>query len=163
VQASLMLGGYDSSRFSLKNLTLPFYNDVARRFVVEFTKMKYILARVSTITTPITLMPETISMYTDSTIPFIYLPTSICSKFESEFGLQWDVKLRNLHRQRNTTHRTTKREPKYHPHNSQYCKPELGHHPLICHLRPHSHLPHSLQPLQHHRLNSLLSSQKSRQ
>jgi hypothetical protein len=75
----------------LKNLTLPFYNDVAHRFVVEFTTMKYIPARVSTITAPITLMSETISMYIDFTIPFIYLPNSICSKFESEFGLQWDV------------------------------------------------------------------------
>jgi PKD repeat protein len=67
------------------------YNDVARRFIAELTTVKYIPTGVSTITTPITLMSEPISMYIDSTIPFIYLPTSICSKFESEFGLQWDA------------------------------------------------------------------------
>jgi hypothetical protein len=36
-------------------------------------------------------MSETISMLIDSTIPFIYLPTNVCSKFESELGLQWDA------------------------------------------------------------------------
>lgn len=90
-QGSLTLGGYDTSRFVSNNLTFPFYEDNSRRFIVELSAVKYIPAGVSTITTPITLMSETISMLIDSTIPFIYLPTGVCSKFESEFGLQWDA------------------------------------------------------------------------
>jgi hypothetical protein len=58
--------------------------------MVELTTIKYVPTGVSTVTTPVTLMPETISMLIDSTIPFIYLPTDVCSRFESEFGLQWD-------------------------------------------------------------------------
>lgn len=36
-------------------------------------------------------MSETLSMYIDSTIPYIYLPVDICDKFESAFGLVWNA------------------------------------------------------------------------
>lgn len=36
-------------------------------------------------------MSETLSMYIDSTISYIYLPVDICAKFEYAFGLVWDA------------------------------------------------------------------------
>jgi hypothetical protein len=90
VQGSLTLGGYDASRFGSKNVTFPFYPDTARRLIAEMTAITYIPTGISTTATTTTLMSETISMYIDSTIPFIYLPTDICTRFETAFGLQWD-------------------------------------------------------------------------
>lgn len=90
-QGSLTLGGYDSSRFSpSKNLTLPFYKDVSRRFIVDLTAITYTPAGISTITTSTTLADKRIPMYIDSTIPYIYLPIDMCNKFESNFGLHYD-------------------------------------------------------------------------
>jgi hypothetical protein len=86
----LTLGGYDASRFSAKNLTIPFYTDTARKFITDLTAITYIPTGVSTITSSKTLMSETISMFIDSTIPYIYLPTPICDRFEAAFGLQWN-------------------------------------------------------------------------
>jgi hypothetical protein len=71
-------------------VTFSFYNDVSRRFLANLRAITYIPTGVSTVTTSTTLMSETISMYIDSTIPYIYLPIDICAKFESAFGLTWD-------------------------------------------------------------------------
>lgn len=91
VQGSLTLGGYDSSRFGAeKNVTFPFNNDVARRFIVELRSIKYVPTGLSTVTTSTTLMAGTISVYIDSTIPYIYLPTNVCDRFALAFGLEWD-------------------------------------------------------------------------
>jgi hypothetical protein len=90
VQGSLTLGGYDASRIGSKNVTFPFYPDTARRLIADVTTITYIPTGVSTTTTTTTLMSETISMYIDSTIPFIYLPTGLCTRFETAFGLVWD-------------------------------------------------------------------------
>ncbi|TVY52547.1 Candidapepsin-8 [Lachnellula cervina] len=90
VQGSLTLGGYDASRFSSQNVTLPFYDDVARRFLVQVSAIKYIPTGLSTTTTSTTLASDPISLYIDSTVPYIYLPDAICEKFESAFGLKWN-------------------------------------------------------------------------
>jgi hypothetical protein len=60
------------------------------RFIVELTAVTYLPTGVSTITTAISLMPESLYISIDSTIPYIYLPVIICDLFEAEFGLQWD-------------------------------------------------------------------------
>ncbi|TVY48337.1 Candidapepsin [Lachnellula occidentalis] len=90
VQGSLTLGGYDASRFSSQNITLPFYDDVSRRFLVQISAIKYIPTGLSTITTTTTLASDPISLYIASTVPYIYLPSAICAKFESAFGLNWN-------------------------------------------------------------------------
>jgi hypothetical protein len=91
VQGSLTLGGYDSSRISSKNVTFSMYPDVARRFVANLRSITYtptgVLATSSTTTT---LMSSSISMYIDSTVPYIYLPTAICDNFAAAFGLQYN-------------------------------------------------------------------------
>ncbi|KAG4436710.1 hypothetical protein IFR05_007824 [Cadophora sp. M221] len=91
IQGSLTLGGYDTSQFDSKNVTFPFYNDVSRRFLTDLRSITYIPTGVSTITTSTTLMSQSISMYIDSTIPYIYLPLDACAKFESAFGLVWNA------------------------------------------------------------------------
>lgn len=91
VQGSLTLGGYDSSRFNIeKNVTFSFNNDVARRLVVQLRSINYVPTGLSTVTTSTTLMSGTISIFVDSTIPYIYLPTAVCDRFASAFGLEWD-------------------------------------------------------------------------
>ncbi|TVY15848.1 Candidapepsin-8 [Lachnellula arida] len=90
VQGSLTLGGYDASRFSSQNITLPVYDDVSRRFLIQVSAIKYIPTGLSTTTTSITLASDPISLYIDSTVPYIYLPGAICAKFESAFGLKWN-------------------------------------------------------------------------
>ena len=37
-----------------------------------------------------TLSPEPFSTCVDSTVPFLYLPTSVCQRFEEAFGLTYD-------------------------------------------------------------------------
>jgi hypothetical protein len=90
VQGSLTLGGYDASRLGSKNVTFPFYPDTARRLIADITTITYIPTGISTTTTTTTLTSETISMYIDSTVPFIYLPTGLCTRFEAAFGIVWD-------------------------------------------------------------------------
>ncbi|KAH7336109.1 aspartic peptidase domain-containing protein [Rhexocercosporidium sp. MPI-PUGE-AT-0058] len=91
LQGSLTLGGYDSSRFDSKNVTFPFYNDVSRRFIADLRSITYMPTGVSTVTSSTTLVSQSISMYIDSTIPYIYLPLDACAKFESAFGLVWNA------------------------------------------------------------------------
>lgn len=86
----MTLGGYDVSRFGSKNLTIPFYSDVSRRYLVQLSSIKYIPTGLSTSTTASVLSSDSISIYIDSTIPYIYLPDTVCSKFESAFGLSWN-------------------------------------------------------------------------
>ncbi|TVY27669.1 Candidapepsin-8 [Lachnellula hyalina] len=90
VQGILTLGGYDASRFSSQNITLHFYDAVSRRFLVQLSAIKYIPTGLSTTTTTTTLASDPISLYIDSTVPYIYLPGAICKKFESAFGLTWN-------------------------------------------------------------------------
>lgn len=90
VQGSLTLGGYDTSRFDTKNITFPFYDDVARNFVVQLRAITYNSAGVSTNTASTTLMSTPIPMSIDSTIPYIYLPEDVCDRFANAFGLQWN-------------------------------------------------------------------------
>ncbi|KAF4619039.1 hypothetical protein G7Y89_g14808 [Cudoniella acicularis] len=89
VQGSLILGGYDTSRFSPQNLTFDMYEDVTRRFIVDLASIAYVPAGSST-TIGTTLTFEKISMFIDSTIPDFYLPIDICARFEEVFGLQWN-------------------------------------------------------------------------
>ncbi|KAL2074840.1 hypothetical protein VTL71DRAFT_8619 [Oculimacula yallundae] len=107
VQGSLTLGGYDTSRFSTNNLTFPFYNDNSRRFLVSLRSVSYKPTGVSTITTSTTLSSDAISIYIDSTIPYIYLPLAACAKFESEFGLTWDA-INEIYTLNETAHNTLK-------------------------------------------------------
>ena len=85
VLGSLTLGGYDSARFVPNNVTFDFDARDIRDLSVDISSITYTEKSQNT-----TLMSSPISAYLDSTIPWIYLPLSVCQKFESAFGLEYD-------------------------------------------------------------------------
>lgn len=79
---SLILGGYDSSRFIPNNLTFALNVDVGLAIPLE---------SITTGEDNTSLLTEPLKSITiDSTFPYIYLPTSACALFESKFNLVWD-------------------------------------------------------------------------
>ena len=86
VLGSLTLGGYDSARFIPNDLTFDFSAQDIRDLSVSITSITH---TQNTQTTPL-LSSGPISAYLDSTIPWIYLPLSVCQAFESAFGLDYD-------------------------------------------------------------------------
>ena len=81
VFGSLVLGGYDSSRFIPNNLTFQFSVD---------TELATGLDAITT-GTGVSLLPSPIkSISLDSTVPYIYLPTEACVLFENAFDLTWN-------------------------------------------------------------------------
>ena len=43
--------------------------------------------------TAVSLLPDPVLTFIDSTLPFIYLPSSACQLFEKSLGLQWNATL----------------------------------------------------------------------
>ncbi|KAE9375809.1 acid protease [Stipitochalara longipes BDJ] len=81
VLGSLVLGGYDSSRFVKNNVS--FGLDVDTEIAVTLEAI--------TTGTGQSLLPSTVTaIYLDSTLPYIYLPTDACALFETAFGLTWN-------------------------------------------------------------------------
>lgn len=78
----MVLGGYDASKFKPNNLTFDFGPEYNRELLLE-------LNEIQTEKGP-SLLAKPISMYLDSTVPYIYLPEAACAMFESTFGLVWD-------------------------------------------------------------------------
>ena len=84
VLGSLVLGGYDSSKFIPNDLTFGFGPEDDRELIVQLQQIS------ATGTTNPTLLSSAIPMFIDSTVPHIWLPLSVCELFESAFGLTWD-------------------------------------------------------------------------
>jgi hypothetical protein len=82
VFGSLVLGGYDTSRFNPNNLTFNFGPQDDRELLVQLNKI--------TTDDGTSLLQQPISIFLDSTVPYIYLPEAACAMFESTFGLIWD-------------------------------------------------------------------------
>jgi hypothetical protein len=81
VLGSLILGGYDSSRFVKNNLS--FALDVDTEIAVGLQAI--------TTGTGQSLLPSPITAISlDSTLPYVYLPIEACTQFESVFGLTWN-------------------------------------------------------------------------
>ena len=83
VYGSLVLGGYDSTRFEPNSLTFPFGTDISFDFQVA-------IQIVSTSLTTDNLLDKGIIAYISTVVPDIWLPESVCDKFEEAFGLKWD-------------------------------------------------------------------------
>jgi Eukaryotic aspartyl protease len=81
---SLLLGGYDSSRFVPNNLTIGLGQDISRNILVGVQSIRHGEA---------SLLDQAIIAYIDSTIPHIWLPVQVCQNFERAFGLTWDPEL----------------------------------------------------------------------
>jgi len=88
VLGSLTLGGYDSSRFSANNLTIPLAPDTTRELMVGIQS----ISSVDHSGTTSNLLPTGIMSLVDSTVPQIWLPIAACQAFEKAFGLTFDQK-----------------------------------------------------------------------
>lgn len=85
VYGSLVLGGYDTNRFEPNPVTFPFGSDQSFDFQVA----------IQSITTSLTndaLLDTGIIAYISTLVPDIWLPESVCKKFEEAFNLTWDSK-----------------------------------------------------------------------
>jgi Eukaryotic aspartyl protease len=87
VFGSLILGGFDASKFVPNNLTWAFNEDVTRDLVVNVASIS-----MSTGGSNITLSNKSFSAFIDSTVPYFYLPADACRQFEQAFGLTYDNK-----------------------------------------------------------------------
>lgn len=81
VLGSLVLGGYDTSKFIPNSLTWGLAPADDRDLVVQ----------IEAITSgDESLLPTAIPAFLDSTVPYIYLPIEACKLFEDAFELVWD-------------------------------------------------------------------------
>lgn len=84
VFGSLMLGGYDTTRFQPNNISIPFGANISRDLLVG---VKSITSNASTAQ----LLPGGgIYAAIDSLVSTIWLPESACTAFEQAFNLTWD-------------------------------------------------------------------------
>ncbi|KAL6715357.1 hypothetical protein ACLMJK_007623 [Lecanora helva] len=86
VLGSLTLGGFDSARSSIHNVSFPLAGDDSSSPVLS---IKSITAS-GTINQDADILTESVSATIDTTLPFIWLPVSACTKFEKAFGLMWN-------------------------------------------------------------------------
>ena len=86
VLGSLTLGGYDTSRFHSNLVAFPFNDQDIRALSVQLASITHTVNSSNT-----TLLVVPISVFIDSTIPWIYLPVDVCEKFEEAFGISWDA------------------------------------------------------------------------
>ncbi|EMD66001.1 hypothetical protein COCSADRAFT_35932 [Bipolaris sorokiniana ND90Pr] len=85
VPASLVLGGYDGSRAS-KPLTVKINTDMSRALTVSI----HDIVATGTLNGTLSLVnSERILAPLDSSIPELWLPKSVCDRFESVFGLEY--------------------------------------------------------------------------
>ena len=84
---SLILGGYDASRFEPNDILFPFNDTNAGDFIVNIGSTFLINNSV-----PLTLATkgESLAVRIDSTTPYIILPETVYTSFEEAFGLVWD-------------------------------------------------------------------------
>ncbi|KAI9740178.1 MAG: hypothetical protein M1834_004756 [Cirrosporium novae-zelandiae] len=82
---SLILGGYDATRFTPNNLSIPFSGDSSRDHVIAIES----ITSNATSSSLLSLL-DSIYAYIDTTVNHIWLPISVCEAFESTFGLVYD-------------------------------------------------------------------------
>lgn len=83
VYGSLVLGGYDQSKFVPTNVTVPFAGDVSRDLVIG-------VQSITSGSTSLTSTSGSFYAFIDSTVSYLYLPLTVCEAFESAFGLTWN-------------------------------------------------------------------------
>jgi len=93
VFGSLTLGGYDESRFNkpsatAQTLTFPFYTDIARDLLVGISSIT--TSKTVSSSSESKLLSDGIFAFIDTTLPYLWLPTSVCESFENAFGLTWN-------------------------------------------------------------------------
>ena len=84
---SLILGGYDDSRFVPNNVSFTFNTTDPRGLMVNIGEM---FLTTNDSTTPLSTNNESLPAFIDSTSPYIILPLNVCEQFEDAFGLSWN-------------------------------------------------------------------------
>lgn len=85
VLGSLVLGGYDSSKFIPNDVSFPFNSEDARDLTLQLEAIT-----MADSTTTISLLPTSIPAFVDSSQPSIWLPIEACALFEKAFNLTWN-------------------------------------------------------------------------
>jgi len=80
---SLIFGGYDASRFVPNNVRFNMNEDNSIDLTVNIRSIVSTTATGNT-----TLLSAPVFAFIDSTIPELWLPTSVCKEFEKAFGLK---------------------------------------------------------------------------
>lgn len=83
VFGSLVLGGYDSTRFESNNLTFPFGADISLDLQVMIQSIV-----ASPLTRPFLTLP--IASYISTLVPDIWLPEDVCDLFQRAYGLSYN-------------------------------------------------------------------------
>jgi hypothetical protein len=84
VFGSLVLGGYDSTRFEPNNITFPFGKDVSLDLQVA-------IQRITVSGTADTLLSQPIISYISTLVPDIWLPSDACTMFTKIFRLSFNT------------------------------------------------------------------------
>ncbi|KAJ8608102.1 hypothetical protein MRB53_039851 [Persea americana] len=89
VNASLTLGGYDTSRFDANNVTFNFGSDTDHEIMLALQSIST-ASKIASSPNQVQLLPSPIYIEIDTTISHLYLPIQACQLFEAEFGLTYD-------------------------------------------------------------------------
>lgn len=81
--SSLVLGGFDESRFVPHNITFNFADDSSRDLVVGLQSILISDSSSSLLSSPVL-------SFVDASVSHIWLPLDACRAFENAFGLLWD-------------------------------------------------------------------------
>ena len=81
---SLVLGGYDESRFTPNNVTFAFAADFSRDLTVHLRSIRYDTLGSSP------LLTESIPIFINTLVTHLWLPTEVCQRFEEIFNLTWN-------------------------------------------------------------------------
>ena len=84
---SLVLGGYDTSRFEPNNISFAFDRGGSWNFTVNIGA---IILTINDTTTVLTGPNGSVPALVDSTTPYLYLPLYLCEQFEKAFGIEWN-------------------------------------------------------------------------
>ncbi|XP_014553124.1 hypothetical protein COCVIDRAFT_18896 [Bipolaris victoriae FI3] len=109
VPGSLVLGGYDESRFTSKGTSIRMPNDKDNKLVVGVQSILYAMDQ-DVETNTVRLTPNGgFSATIDSTLPYLILPDEVCDEFVSKFRLDFD-KDSQLFLVDSTSHQANERE-----------------------------------------------------
>lgn len=85
VLASLTLGGYDASLIEPNELTVPLNSAGVSDLQINVDSISFSSSNGSQ-----SLSTSSFPAYIDSTVPYLYLPETVCEKFEAAFGIVYD-------------------------------------------------------------------------
>ena len=86
MDGSLVLGGYDASKFQPNNIDFIMASDISRDLVVGVQSITYSDSKH----TDSSLLNDGFLTFIDATVPQIWLPKDSCTLFEDAFGITYN-------------------------------------------------------------------------